>query len=48
MLVRCHGFSHGLGRDDMCGDVFEELVLGFCRKQTCFRFIIHNGNKIDL
>ena len=48
MLARCHGFSRGCGREDMRRHVFDELVLSFCRKQTCFRLMIHNGNKIDL
>ena len=34
------------GSEGMNGQVFGELVLGFCRMQTCLSFMIHNGNKI--
>ena len=48
MLARYHGFSRGLGHEDMRGHVFEEMVLGFWRKQMCLGFVIHNENKIEL
>ena len=40
------GFPAVRGVKGLRGDVLWELVLSFCRKQSCLRLMIHNGDKL--